>query len=534
MYNCCTIYVFYVCDHIHNFNKIKINVYYIQKNTMSTRLLLFTLICVSVMATSPPTIPAAWIDEAEGWLKDMIKIDTSSLPVPSGKEWNLIPYITNILTRENIPYQTISVPFPSDPSPFTMPILIARKAGTTNDEIMTAGHSDTAQLGNMPDPLLGEVVDGFIYGRGAIDMKHKIVYDLANLVWSYRLGITHQRGILFAVFPGEELGMMGAGLASSIPSIATQFQNVKLAIDEAAGMTVNVYGKNIMPVGIGEKGMCQFLISVDTNITHGSGALSIKQDAPLRLSQALLNAYNTIMPPYYTDNNRLFLQDIQSISHNFKTSSKRLSNRITYFQEMYRIRHVLDDNYAAATLFLPTLSLYLSPIELKAYNSFNTIPGHAEATVVFMVPSTENANNCEIAKTQLIDAIDDSFVAVTRTLFEGTTQELTDMIGHGTYVDPNNNEVVHAMNIIKSDVSVVMPDVSVVHGYCPALSDCFIFQNVLNIPCINFAPVRMVTGDSLATLAHSDHEHISESGFREGLQVYFRTIYHLTETAPSA
>jgi len=174
---------------------------------------------------------------------------------------------------------------------------------------MLSSHSDTAQLSNMPDALLGEVVDGYIVGRGAIDMKYRVIYDLAQLVWSKRLNLTQARGTLMAVFPGEEQGLLGVGMTPSFPFFS-RFENVTITIDEAAGVTAEVMGSTVMTVGIGERGACPVKLTVDNEDSHPCAYRPFASNSIPVLSKAFVSAAGTVFPPHYTDVNRLFLSDL--------------------------------------------------------------------------------------------------------------------------------------------------------------------------------------------------------------------------------
>lgn len=492
---------------------------------MALGLLMLSLLCTSVFAT--PTIPTAWVDEAEGWFKQSLKIDSASQPVMLGKEQNMVNFLTGILSTEGLPYNVYQLPIPGSTN-LTMPLLVSGISGlTSSDDVMLSSHSDTVQLSNMPDALLGEVVDGYIVGRGAIDMKYRVIYDLAQLVWSKRLNLTQARGTLMAVFPGEEQGLLGVGMTPSFPFFS-RFENVTVTIDEAAGLTAEVMGSTVMTVGIGERGACPFKLTVAQEDSHPCAYRPFNKNGIPILAKAYVSAVGTVFPPHYTDVNRLFLNDLENVSPQLKSTAKKLLNPATYTMEMSRLRQEDDQ---AAEFFAPMMSHIPSPIRFNSYVAFNVIPGHAEGDIsVISIPG--GMDTWDVAADELAAAIDDPSVNLTMIELPGLGLGLTRVLCAGNTLDPTDPEISLIYDSIKTEAEARMVNVSVVHGFMPAIGHCTLFKMAWGIPCVSFAPLRMPTGDHLLMNAHSDHERVLESSFREGILVHFHTIRRVVETLP--
>ena len=56
------------------------------------------------------------------------------------------------------------------------------------------------------DPFAAEIADGFIYGRGALDMKHMVTMELMTMLLLKRAGIQLKRDVIFMAAADEEVG----------------------------------------------------------------------------------------------------------------------------------------------------------------------------------------------------------------------------------------------------------------------------------------------------------------------------------------
>ena len=110
-------------------------------------------------------------DEVSGYLQDLIRIDTTN---PPGNEGLAARYIADVLEREGYT-TTLSESAPGRGNVTT------RLAGGPQDPLLLLGHTDVVAA-DAPHwthpPFSGELVDGFIWGRGALDMKNMVAAEL--------------------------------------------------------------------------------------------------------------------------------------------------------------------------------------------------------------------------------------------------------------------------------------------------------------------------------------------------------------------
>jgi acetylornithine deacetylase/succinyl-diaminopimelate desuccinylase-like protein len=480
------------------------------------------IICLVVCLTgcnAVVEIQQAWIDEAIGWFEGLLQID-------SGREGAAVAFIKAILDAEGI--QNTVYELPVIPGiPLTQPLLLAKLPGQEGyDNILLASHSDTVGVGNMPENLVfsGAHVNGYIYGRGAMDMKQKVILDLTTIVWAKRLQVPLKRGIIYGVFPGEEVGLLGAVMTIMTP-VGAELANVGLVLDEGGGMTVQALGKTFMPVAIGEKGGCVFELSVQKTDGHATNYVPMEDCALFIMAEALISASKTIPPPHYTEVSNLMLDEIEQAVHpRLKSLVHDLKNPEKFEKAIKKI--IATDALGAKFLFPQLVNLF-NVVGFDAYTWETIIPGKATSKAgKLTIPGT--INNCEIAKQELIESIGNVDVQVTTSQLTGMTPEQAMAFGMGVTINPFNPNVDLMMNSIKESTGVIAPDVVVIHSVFQAISDCMVFTNYMGVPCLGFEPTIMFNGDYFLDYFHSDDERIPEEGFKTGMKIYYNSIVGYT------
>ena len=178
--------------------------------------------------------------DAATLLQRLIAFDTSN---PPGNEAACIDFIRDQLTQGGIASTIVA----QDPA---RPNLIARLAGRGEaPPFLMYGHVDCVTFAGQPwtcPPLSGEVRDGFIWGRGALDMKGGVAMMLAALLRAKADGLQPPGDILFAALADEEAGgdFGAAFLVNHHPEL---FEGVRYAIGEFGGFTLALGGRTFYP-----------------------------------------------------------------------------------------------------------------------------------------------------------------------------------------------------------------------------------------------------------------------------------------------
>lgn len=118
------------------------------------------------------------------------------------------------------------------------------------------------------DPFGGEIVDGFVYGRGAVDMLN-VTAAMASAVRPYLQGERQPRGdIVFAAVADEEAG--GVHGAAALVEQRWDLVGADYLLTEVAYPELSYTSKPTVPVSIGEKGAFWSILRATGTPGHGS------------------------------------------------------------------------------------------------------------------------------------------------------------------------------------------------------------------------------------------------------------------------
>ncbi|EED35453.1 aminoacylase-1 [Luminiphilus syltensis NOR5-1B] len=168
---------------------------------------LMAALCAFVLPTSAQTLD----DEAVDWLQAFLKIDTVN---PPGNESRAVGFYSEILDAEGIAWSSAeSAPGRGN--------IWARIEGGDEPALILLQHTDVVPADPKYwtiDPLSGEIRDGYIWGRGAIDMKGTGITQLATFLSLHRAGKPLNRDVVFVATADEEAvgGFMARAGSSKI------------------------------------------------------------------------------------------------------------------------------------------------------------------------------------------------------------------------------------------------------------------------------------------------------------------------------
>jgi acetylornithine deacetylase/succinyl-diaminopimelate desuccinylase-like protein len=151
--------------------------------------------------TADETVVASLTNEAITLLQGLLRLDTQT---PPGNERLAADWIAAILDTEGIRYEIVE----SAPGRAT---IAARLTATnpTGRPVMMMGHTDVVTVEPEKwdrDPFCGDIVDDFVYGRGALDMKGQVAAELAVLLALHRARLPLTRDVIYCAFADEEEG----------------------------------------------------------------------------------------------------------------------------------------------------------------------------------------------------------------------------------------------------------------------------------------------------------------------------------------
>ncbi len=228
------------------------------------------------------------------------------------------------------------------------------------------------------DPFCGDIIDGMIWGRGAVDMKNMDAMILATVrEWS-RSGYVPPRDIVLAFFADEEAGSIFGShwLVDNHPEL---FAGCTEAVSEVGGFSVTVGGgKRLYMIETAEKGIHWMKLTAHGRAGHGS--VMNDENALTRLTEAIAKIGNHQWPQRYS----------ATVKALFKLVAAATGK--TYDEK--DLRPLLSEVGFAARMIGATLQNTANPTMLEAGYKANVIPGSASAVVDGrFIPGFENELN---------------------------------------------------------------------------------------------------------------------------------------------
>ncbi len=176
--------------------------------------------------------------------------------------------------------------------------LIYRISGTESDapSLALVPHLDVVPVdaaGWTQEPFAAEIIDGFVFGRGAVDMLN-VTAAMAVAVRPYLTGELEPRGDLLFVAAADEEGGGRYG-ASALVERRWDLVHIDYLLTEVAYPPLSYASEPIIPVSIGEKGA--FWSVLTTTGTPGHGSAPYQSDNALRkMVEALHGIFESATP----------------------------------------------------------------------------------------------------------------------------------------------------------------------------------------------------------------------------------------------
>ncbi|MGY5044039.1 M20/M25/M40 family metallo-hydrolase [Streptomyces sp. 900105755] len=303
------------------------------------------------------------LDEVVRFTSELIRIDTSNFGGGDCRERPAAEYAAERLTEAGLE-----------------PILLERTAGRTNvvarvegtdpaaDALLVHGHLDVvpAQAADWSvDPFSGEIRDGVVWGRGAVDMKNMDAMILAVVRAWAREGVRPRRDIVVAFTADEEASAEdGSGfLADHHPEL---FEGCTEGVGESGAFTFHDgTGRHLYPVAAGERGTAWLKLTARGRAGHGSKVNT--ENAVTRLAAAVTRIGEHRWPLRLTPTVSAALTELAAL--------------YGIEPDLTQVDLLLDKLGPAARLVESTIRNSANPTMLNAGYKVNVIPGEAVAFV---------------------------------------------------------------------------------------------------------------------------------------------------------
>jgi acetylornithine deacetylase/succinyl-diaminopimelate desuccinylase-like protein len=304
-------------------------------------------------------------------LRNLIRFDTTN---PPGNEAACIAYLGDLLAGAGCE-TTLLARSPERPN------LISRLRGQgAAAPLLLYGHADVVTAENQrwqQPPFEGNLVDGWVWGRGALDMKGGLAMMLAAFLRAKlalspdAIGVegTDDRplpgDVVLAIVSDEEAGG-DYGARYLVENHADLFEGVRYAIGEFGGFTFHFGGRRFYPIMVAEKGACWLRATVRGSGGHGS--LSGRASAVARLGRLLEQLERRSLPVHITPVAR---QMCQALSRSLPFPSSLLVRQLLNPRLTHWVLNRLGEKGLA---FLPLFHNTVNPTMVRGGAQVNVAP----------------------------------------------------------------------------------------------------------------------------------------------------------------
>lgn len=418
-------------------------------------------------------------DEAVAWLQEFIQIDTIN---PPGNEYRAVDFYAAIFEAEGIEYETAeSAPGRGN--------IWARIEGGDEPGLIMLQHTDVVPADRQywtTDPLSGEVRDGYMFGRGARDMKSTGISELATFLSLHRAGIPLNRDVVFLASADEEAGGE-YGVEWLIENRPEIFAGAGLLINEGGAGSMTE-GEIVFGVEVTQKVPVWLRLTAIDTPGHGSSPRSTSSvtrivDALNRLRENPFPAH--IIPAVDT----YFAGLSQSMTDEWAEAYADMASAITdpnflqALQERSPGHHSLTRDTCSMT-------------RMEASNKINVVPPEAWAEL-----------DCRM----LPDRTSEEFIADVRSLIEGTGVEIEVIMAFTPAVSSTNSRLFQSIVNVTREMhpgSRVLPSVST--GFTDSH-----FTRDMGIVSYGFNPIISKRG--VPSGVHGNDEKVEIEAFRRSV-----------------
>jgi len=450
------------------------------------------------MSPSPVGDTSALAREAQGWLAELIKINTSN---PPGNESAAAKYVAGILEKEGIAAELLEA------TPGRNAVVARLRSAAMADPakaLLLVAHMDVVPAEKSRwtvDPFGAVIKDGYLYGRGAIDDKGMLAANLAAFIALKRANLHLNRDVIFLATDDEET----SGDASIKVLIAKYWD--KFAAGFALNEGGNVFLKNgkVQYIGV------QASEKVATNVTviargpSGHASQPTKENAVVHLAAAVAKIGTYTAPVHFTTIVRRYFDGLAPLQDD------ELGKWMRSMDTADRGEHAQRVISEASPLWNSMMRDTIAPTVLTAGVANNVIPGEARANLnIRLLPG----DTIDVLLSELNKLVNDPQVRME--------------------IQPNAGLAAPPSSLENDFYAIITKDVALEFGGAPALP----FQSTWltdsaqlrlhNVQSYGLVPFPLADED--LKRMHGDDERIPLAAFDKGVAVLARIVAEFAVT----
>jgi acetylornithine deacetylase/succinyl-diaminopimelate desuccinylase-like protein len=349
------------------------------------------------------------------------------------------------------------------------------------------------------DPFGAELVDGVVWGRGAVDMKDMLAMELTVMLELHRSGAPLRRDVVFAAVADEEAGGEHGALhwVRQRPDLFADAggRTAAAALNEVGGYSMTIAGRRAYTIQVAEKGIAWTRLRSTGTPSHGS--MPSPDNAAIKLARAVAAMAGEPLPARVIPVVRRFFEGLglgdvaQLVEKGRDAEAAAVLDAAVEDPVLRRsLRAMLRDT--------------ATPNVLHAGSKVNVVPGRGEAEVdVRTLPGTDQ---------------------------HALLAHLQELVGSDATVEP-----VHLMPPVEwpADAEIVRLMEDALRAADPegvplpmmiTLGTDAKALSLLGIPTYGFVPLRLDPGVPFLSLYHANDERIPVSALRFGLPVLHEVV----------
>jgi acetylornithine deacetylase/succinyl-diaminopimelate desuccinylase-like protein len=441
-------------------------------------------------------------------LRDLIRLRTVN---PPGDEILAALHLAAVLADEGIVSELVE-PFPGRGS-FSARL---RGDGTGGGPLLLLGHLDVVPApdeGWTHDPFGADIADGYVFGRGAVDMKAMVAMELGVLrVLASEARAAGRdpandpipglrRDILFTATADEEAG--GLAGARWLVDNRPEWLRADGALNEAGGVSMEFGGRRFYPIQVAEKGFIVYRLRVHGTAGHGSmpredNAAVLAARIVDRLAEPGVARLTPVME-------RLFAA--------VGAEAPGLTRALAAVADPDLRRSAAGTAGLCDPMIARVVSALvrdtMSPNVVRAGVKYNVIPG--EAVIELDVRQLPGATEPDIR--------DEIRRRIGEELWAATDVEVV-VSGEPVAESPDTD----LYRILAATLRDHDPEAIPVPAMAPFSTDAKSTSLRLGVPTYGFSPLRMAPGEQFLDRFHGVDERVSLEALRFGLPVLYDVV----------
>ena len=441
----------------------------------------------------PSVDPAVLGDRAVTLCQDLLRFDTTN---PPGNERAAAEYLADALAPSGVEIHMLAR------APERMNMVARLRGDGSKPPLLLCAHLDVVPADPSRwkhPPFGGEIHDGYLWGRGAVDMKNMAAMSAAVIEALARGGERLSRDVIFAAVADEEAGC-DFGSRFLVDEHADRVR-AETMLGEVGAFSMRMMGRTFYPIQVAEKGIAWARATAHGHPGHGS--MPDPSSAVAQLAEAITRLAGRPLPLHPTATVTAFLETLAThLPRALAIVLPRLADPIV---GSWLLQHALRDRDQQRQ-FIAMLSNTASPNILRAGDKINVIPATASVDLDIRTLPGQSAADA-------IREVQDRMGA-------GISVEL--LKSHpATLSDPSHPLVAHLSATLRRHD----PDGIPLPYMIPGFTDASSFSR-LGTQCYGFSPLRFDVGDPTAfgRLFHGDDERVPLSGIKWGTAVLYDAV----------